>query len=393
MHRFTLRIFATLVLLSLLLSSCSVLEMIQQSAFPSQENEPPATSEPALLAPEPAVPAETETQPAAHGELPDAPAGEPQIIGPETAILLREVIQIKIENPYRLTWSQDGTRIALAWLKIDPQNEKPPQSGLSLLDANTLETLSTVVVQEPITVLDFSPSTGLMATTSDQMNLELREIQTGQIVRTISPDNGFSNAVFSTDGSMVAVSSWDAIAITLWNTVSGEEIKKLTGFETAAPVYGATFSSDDRFLIWVARGSAQVMTISSGGMGAFLGHEDFIGEAKLSPDGHFLAVTTAGTVNNEYTPIVQIWDATSGQAMGTLVEGNSVSQSLAFSPDGSLLVITQFNELSIWDFEKQTKLHSLSGHLDMISSVAFSPDGRSLVSASADGTVRLWQAR
>ena len=393
MRRFTLHALTLLVLVSLLLSSCSALNMIQQSVSPAQDEPLPALIEvePQPAAPE--TPAEAETQPAAHGELPEPPAGEPQLIGPETAILLREVDRIEIENPYRLIWSKDGTRIALAWLKIDPQNEKPPQSGLSLLDANTLETLSTVVVQEPITVLDFSPGTGLMATTSDQINLELREIQTGQIVRTISPENGFSNAVFSTDGSMVAISSWDEIAVTLWETATGEQIKKLTGFQTAAPVYDVKFSSDDRFLIWVARGSAQVMTISSGGMGAFLGHEDFIGDAELSPDGHFLAVTTAGTVNDEYTPIVKIWDATSGLDMGTLVEGTSVSQSLAFSPDGSLLIVTQFNELSVWDFEKQTKVHSLSGHLDMVSSTAFSPDGRSLVSASADGTVRLWQAR
>ena len=384
MSRFTFRFIIILTLFALILSACSVMDLLPQTAPPVEET--PASEQ---ATPEEAAPTEAEVPPAEaeaapHGDTPEetAPAAEAQVITPENANLLKEVAQVQIENPYRLVWSQDGKKIGML-----------AQGGMSVLDGATLETLSTVVVQEPITVLDFSPTTGLMATTSDQENLDLREITTGQLVRTITPQNGFIDAVFSTDGSQVALSSWDKIAVTLWDSATGAEIKELSGFATAAPVYHASFSGDDRFLIWIARGSVQVMDVSSGAMGAFLTHEDFIGDAELAPNGHLLAVTTAGTIDGESRPIIQLWDQTSGQALGTLTEGTSITQSLAFNTDGKLLVVSNFNELALWDVDAKARLLSLSGHTDIVTSIAFSPDGRTLVSASADGTVRLWQTR
>lgn len=388
MSRFTLRTAISLALLAVLLTSCTLIDDLVQQSIPEPQ-EPSAPVETAPEEPGSASPMPEDTAPAAHGETAETPtaedqgsSAEPQIIGPENAAMLQEAARVAIENPYRLVWSTDGEKLGML-----------AQGGLSVLDGKTLETLSTVVVEEPITVLDFSPTTSLMATTSDQINLDLREITSGQIVRTISPENGFSNAVFSTDGRLVALTAWDEIAVTLWDAETGQQTKKLTGFETAAPVYGVTFSKDDRYLIWVARGSAQVMEIASGAMGAFLGHEDFIGDAKLAPNGYLLAVTTAGTIDGEYMPIIQIWDQLSGQSLGTLVEGTSVSQSLAFSPDGRLLVATIFNELAIWDVNSKEKLISVPGHTDIVTSATFSPDGRTLASASADGTVRLWQVK
>ena len=388
MSRFTLRIVVVFTLFALLMSSCSVLDLLPQSAPPAEEVPAPEETVPEEVAPEEIAPKESQPtqpeEPASHGDTPEEtePVAEAQVITVENAHLLQEVAQVQIENPYRLEWSQDGTRIGMLAL-----------NGMSVLDGKTLETLSNVVVQQPIYVLDFSPTTGLMATTSDQENLDLREISTGEIVRTISPERGFIDAVFSRDGSQIALSSFDKIAVTLYSSADGTEIKELSGFATAAPAYSVSFSKDDQYLIWIARGCTQVMDVSSGALGAHLCHEDFIGDAELAPNGHMLAVSSAGTVDGKSHPIVQLWDQTSGLALGMLVEGSSITQSLAYSQDGKLLVVSVFNELALWDVDAKTRLLALPGHTDLVKSIAISPDGRTLVSASADGTVRLWQTR
>ena len=47
-------------------------------------------------------------------------------------------------------------------------------------------------------------------------------------------------------------------------------------------------------------------------------------------------------------------------------------------------------QLRLWDPRTQEKLMKLKGHKDNIRSVKLSGDGKQCVSASSDGTVRLW---
>src|SRR5262249_38691476 len=65
----------------------------------------------------------------------------------------------------------------------------------------------------------------------------------------------------------------------------------------------------------------------------------------------------------------------------------------AFSPDGKRLASASADmTVRVWDAATGQEALTLKGHTDAVTSVAFSPDGKRLASASRDRTVRVWDA-
>src|SRR5207248_945407 len=90
---------------------------------------------------------------------------------------------------------------------------------------------------------------------------------------------------------------------------------------------------------------------------------------------------------------VRVWDATSGQQRACLHGHTDGVRSVAFSPDGRLIVGGSGDKtVRVWDATSGQQRDCLHGHTDWVRSVAFSPDGRLIVSGSHDKTVRVWDA-
>ncbi len=124
-----------------------------------------------------------------------------------------------------------------------------------------------------------------------------------------------------------------------------------------------------------------------------VGHAAPVTSVAYGPDGRLAASGSA-----DWT--VRLWDTNTGRERGVLKAPGEVT-SVAFSPDGKLVAAgtgtwdaAEGRYLSggvrLWDVETGTLKGRLDGHADLVSSVAFSPDGRLIVSGSWDRTVRLW---
>ncbi len=66
---------------------------------------------------------------------------------------------------------------------------------------------------------------------------------------------------------------------------------------------------------------------------------------------------------------------------------------VAFSPDGNTLVsASDDNTLKLWDVDTGTEIRLFAGHAGGVWDVAFSPNGKTLASGNRDRTLKLWWA-
>ena len=114
----------------------------------------------------------------------------------------------------------------------------------------------------------------------------------------------------------------------------------------------------------------------------------------FSPDGQLIV----GVGHNK----VRIWDRGTEKPLHSCSKKMDPIQgffdwlcldAVAFSPDGQILAMNEDNNIAFWNADTGQRLHELSGHKEEVTSLAFSPDGKILISGSYDRTISLWNVR
>jgi WD40 repeat protein len=227
---------------------------------------------------------------------------------------------------------------------------------------------------------------------------------------TLSGHSGPARAcAFSPDGRRILSASQDK-TLKIWDAETGKELIVLTGHRLG--VNDCAFSpdgtrivsaSDDMTLkIWDPRTGKELATLA--------GHRGKINACAFSPDGFRI-------VSASEDRTLGIWDVFTGRQQKALFGGQRMT-GCAFSPDGTLVLSSsgvwdgeeyEFG-LSLWDAETGRELAALTSRsperpaypispdgtrifpvlLDYI--CAFSPDGALILTASASGSLCLWEA-
>jgi WD40 repeat protein len=175
----------------------------------------------------------------------------------------------------------------------------------------------------------------------------------------------YSAPLFSRDGALLIGREG------IWDTESGRQVAELQG--------DFAISADRTRVLSMGQARLRLLDARSGIAIATRDDLPNVEYAEFSPSGRLLATVFTDTS-------IAIWDAGAGE-LSRWIRGHRANGYVEFNEPENRLV-TSLQSTRLWDLTSQAV--ALRGHEDHIQSVAFSADGGRLVSASADGAVRIW---
>ncbi|MHC4205935.1 MAG: protein kinase domain-containing protein, partial [Planctomycetota bacterium] len=258
-----------------------------------------------------------------------------------------------------LSVSHDGRLLAIG---------ESEGGGVSIWNLVTREELTTFLSYEREARVAFSPRDRLLAFSTipsvdsevsplpdyNQCYIRLWDGKTEQIIRKLPLAGSCVDLEFSEDGRSLVSLSQDISGsnrekmnkITVWSIPDG---KRLASFPARSHIVNSeplVISPDKTFAVYVARDFGSICLI----------------------------------------------DLVTGQERRIATTSNGVT-TLAVSKDGRILATSEgLNESAIrlWDAESGIEIGRMGGHRSWICDLHFHPDGKTLMSASADQTIRVW---
>lgn len=242
--------------------------------------------------------------------------------------------------------------------------------------------------------LAFGPDGGLLATATGKSRLvSLWNPTSGELVRKLEPggsDRAAQSVAFAPDAPLFAAGMSNSIRV--WDTASWHVVAELTSPERWSGSYYELAWGRGADPKLAAADSRRVGVWPSAGVAATPGPRhpvvsfgiENVPGLDFSPDGALIATNVL--------PSAGLWDAAIGKRLRTIPHTHSKHHGpVKFSPDGTRLAVGYRNVVTIYPHsEDWLEAVTCKGHADAVWSACWSADGRTLLSASADGTCRVW---
>jgi WD40 repeat protein len=329
----------------------------------------------------------------------------------------RQLRSIGIAGVETLSYSPDGRHIVSGSL----------DNAIRLWDASTGAALLTLAGRSSwVRSVAYSPDGKSIALGSTDRTIHIWEAGTGRETLTLAGHTGTVRSVaYSPDSSRVVSGAADS-SVRVWDAASGRELQTLWGHSSVVRAVSydpsgrfiASGSSDASIKVWDAltgeelwtfaghTGEVNALAFSPDGLSIVSGSSDrtvkiwdMTGGSPKTLRGHTAAVTAVAyssysgrIASGSMDGTVRLWNAESGQRLETLPGYSThIKSGLAFSSNGVFLASAMDNNtISIYNAVSNEEMRLLRGHAGEIYSLAYNPDGSRIVSASLDGTTRIW---
>ncbi len=228
--------------------------------------------------------------------------------------------------------------------------------------------------QDQVRSVAITPDGKRILSGSDDDTVHVWDVRTSQCLASWNDHHNIVFEVCSLSDGERAFSAGNDSTVRLWNIDSGACLRTL---ETGSLWSGAVTPDGKWAFGGCTSGDIEHWDLETGQRLATLhGHSRFVNSIQITPDGRY-------AVSGSDDKTVKLWDLETGNNVGTFEGHQGVVHSVAISPDGALVASTGFIDgtLRLWDLQSGACLQVIRDEDAVFTpvSVAFSPDGSCLV--------------
>jgi WD40 repeat protein/serine/threonine protein kinase len=233
----------------------------------------------------------------------------------------------------------------------------------------------------------FSGDSSRLVTLSDDTTLQVWDVRTGSLWRTVPLDFTQCWCIGpNQDGRLITYGKVGTGIIHVYDVETEQTVASLQGHGRG--LLGTQFAPDSKRVLTMEGYPGNVVRLWEVDTGKLLatmaGHTNQVLSVAFSPDG-----TRIATGGRDQTAF--LWDCQSGKQIATLRGHVGWIIQVAFSPDGRELLTTSLDHtVRVWEAEDGKLVTVLHGHKGGVAAATWLADGRRIASASADGSIRLW---
>ena len=274
-------------------------------------------------------------------------------------------------------FSPDGTMVAFGG--VDGRVVVAPRLGPATFRGHH---------RDRVNALAFAGGGRTLVTGSNDRTAVVWDIRRGRRLRTLPHGGRVLSVAVSQNGRLLATGASDR-HVRVWQLADG---KPVLDIPFPWSVDRVSLSTDARRVLAVGGGYARLFDIASGGLVASFEREGDVTDAAISHDGGLVATGYNGKRGHA---AVRVWDADSGRLQGVLPGHTGRIRDVEFSPVGRWLVSASADGTArVWNVAVKPSrqfIGTLIGHDNQVFSARFSSDAKRIVTASADRTARVWK--